>query len=412
MYSWQDTNSHDDIKKAKNSDFLSNIVKNYLLHTNQQTPFHKVIHYVDIDRWWNNKYTDTVQVIQQNFDALVVISMGGAALNPQTVIDLCAHKRNHLPIYFLNNTDPYFFKSLIGKLNLSKTAFLTISNSGETLETIALIGAVINEFETSKINNYEQNLFFILGKSDNTLRLLADRIKSVVFDHETEISGRFAGLTNVTCLIGMIGGLDMYSYLTGASEVIQNFRELKQNSLPAKAALSTLNCSYSTIVNLAYLQNFSAFLEWYCQIIAESLGKNGGGFTPLRGLGPNDQHSMMQLYLEGPKDKLFNLFYVKNLPNSCINKISTQGALASLKNKILTDVNNASFNSVAQTFKDCNIPFRTIILDNLDEKSVGALMAHSMIEIILLGYMLEINPFDQPGVETVKKHVNKILSSY
>ncbi len=409
MYSWQDINNYHHDNEDKNLSHLKRVIDNYLNNTTSKTPFHKVIHSIEVSKW-TDKYIETVDLLRQKFSSLVVISMGGANLNPQAVLQLSAHKKNNFPIFFINNTDPYFFEAIVNKLDLNKTAFLIISSSGETLETNAIIGAVINRFELQQIDNYGENLYFIVGKNENSLRSLAKRINGNIFDHEEDISGRFAGLTNVTCFIGMVAGLNMREYLTGANESIEEFKVLKHNSKPAMAALANINCPHNLIINLAYLQNFSSFLEWYCQIIAESLGKNGQGFTPLRGIGPNDQHSMMQLYLEGAKDKVFNLLYVKNL-TSLSTEISVKMDSSILKDKTLADVNDASFNSIRQTFNDYKLPYRTIILDDLTEKSIGSLVAHCMIEVILTGYMLDINPFDQPGVEHVKSHVKNLLEN-
>jgi glucose-6-phosphate isomerase len=393
---------------SKNKLILSEIINELQLKVSSDTPYYKVLcRQNKID--YLGQYNNTAKKIRENFRDLVVISMGGAALNPQSMLKLVSQKSN-INIHFLDNTDPIFFKDLIESLNLKETAFLTISNSGETLETITLLGIVLNQFKKHSIINYSDNFYFIINVNNSTLFKLATSINAKIYPHAPEISGRYASFTNTTTLIGLVAGLDMEEFISGGNKVFDNLWKDKEDSTPARAAITVINSAKPILVNLGYLQKFSSYLDWYSQIIAESLGKNSKGFTPFKSLAPNDHHSMLQLYLDGPKDKLFTMFHVKKVDENIGHfKVINNDILGNLANRSIENINNTIFNAALKTFKAQHIPFRTIILNDLSAKAVGAIMAHSMIEVILLGHLLGVNPFDQPSVELLKRHVRELL---
>ena len=389
----QQTKQSENIKDYKI--ILRKIIKDTLEKTNSDTPFYKVLYPYSKSKWVD-PYIEVAKEIRENFTDLVIISMGGASLNPQAMLHLIGTRNSSTKVHFLNNTDPVFFNDLKNCLNLNKTAFLVVSNSGETLETIILLKAVLNEYNKAGIESYKTNFYFITNDNDNKLYRIATELKATIFTHEIQISGRYAGFTNVCTLVGLVVGLNMEEYLNGANEVINNFWQDIENSLPVKSALKAIAFNKPILVNLGYFQQSGSFLEWYSQIIAESLGKNCKGFTPVRGLCPNDHHSVMQLYLDGPPDKLITLFHVKEIGDKILNDEPFTP---------LQHLNNLCFDAALNAFEIKKIPVKTLILGDLSEKSVGALMAHCMIEVIILGLMLEVNPFDQPGVELIKNYL-------
>lgn len=414
MYTYNDSNCYNKQKDLRSQadkyqQILSKKINDISQNTSDTTPYYKVLYPLN-DVTLIEQYYPVAKEIKENFSSLVVISMGGATLNPQSMLNLIAQKLS-MNVRFLNNTDPIFFKNLIESLTLNRTAFLTISNSGETLETNALISMVLNEFQKNDILNYSKNFYFITNTNSSTLHKLALSIDAKVFPHTTEISGRYASFTNITTLIGLIAGLDMREFLEGGNEVFNNFWYDKENSIPARAAITTMTIAKPILVNIGYLQGFSSYLDWYSQIIAESLGKNSKGFTPLKSIAPNDHHSLLQLHLDGPKDKLFTMFHVKKIVEAVDNfKVIDNEILGNLTNYSIEKINNTIFASALETFTKIGLPVRTIILNDLTVKSVGGLIAHSMIEVILLGHLLEINPFDQPAVEMIKKHAKQLIN--
>lgn len=348
----------------------------------------------------------------RNFSDLIVISMGGATLNPQMLVRFLGEDANSPKIHFLNNTDPAFFAELMALVNIKNTAFLAISNSGQTLETNALVGCMLAEYQEHNINDIGTRAFFITNPKNGVLKDIASAISATLIPHQHGISGRYSGLSSVSLLVGLIAGINIEAYVSGTNEVINDVYKNKEASKPLLSSASIYNNDKNILVNIGYLQTFDIFLEWYSQIIAESLGKNGKGYTPVRGLGPNDQHSMLQLYLDGPKDKLFTLFYADNSNKNLLNyKTSSLSELGYLANKNLTDINKANYDATLLALKAKELHIRSFVLSDISARAFGAMVCHFMFEIVALSHLMELNPFDQPGVELIKKHSASLVES-
>jgi len=376
---------------------------------NNNSPYYKILS-IDLSRDMAKSCEQYAHEIKSNFSDIIVIGMGGSVLNPESVLSLCQDSKSGVNIHFLHNTDPIYLKNLLAKITLKNCAILAISNSGNTLETNSLVGVMMSEYEKAGIEELGKSFYFITNLKSGALREIAKKINATIIEHQSQISGRYSGLSNVTSFVAQIAGLDINSFFAGAAEIIDNYMQDGANSSPARSAASIHASGLNMMVNIGYLQNFSVYLEWYSQIIAESMGKDGGGITPIRGLGPNDQHSMMQLYLDGAKDKIYSLFYIENLSSDF--KTSDIEELDYAANKALSDINTANFEAAKLALIKRDLPVRTIILDDLSAKSIGALVAHSMLEIITLCNMMKINPFDQPGVELIKKESKRLIFEY
>ena len=348
-----------------------------------------------------------VKQIQNNYSNIIVIAMGGSILNPQTLINLCNNKTSNIKIHFLCSTDPYYCQNLLDSLPLKDCAVLAISNSGQTLETNALVGVLINAFTQHNIQDIGSRFFFITTQNSSIMRNIADTLSATIIPHQESISGRFSGLTNVSTFIAAIAGVDVEEYITGAEQTLERFLYNQHDNNQITAAASIVSMQKPIIVNIGYLQQFAAFLEWSSQIIAESLGKDGIGITPIHGLGPNDQHSMLQLYLDGPTDKLYSLFYIQNIDHPL--GTSSLDQLNYISSKKLDSIHTANFQATKIALETRQRPTRSIILQDLSAKTIGALITHSMLETIILSYMLKVNPFDQPGVELIKVGATKLL---
>ena len=353
---------------------------------------------------------DLAERIRNTFTDVIVISMGGASLNPQMLVSFLKYKHQNSPkIHFLNNTDPIFFAELISMVDLKNTAFIAISNSGQTLETISLVGCMITEYRKKNISDFSDRCFFITNLKTGDLKDIALQMKCIMLPHQEGISGRYAGLSSVSLLIGMIAGIDIKEYISGANSVIDDFYDNLAESKPALSALSVYGKGKNIIVNMGYLQSFASFLEWYSQIIAESLGKDGKGYTPLKGLGPNDQHSMLQLYLDGPKDKIFSLFYVDKMEEELADYyVDGLDQFKIIANKKLKDLNLVNYNATSMALQSSNLPVRNILLKDLSAKAFGAMVCHLMLEVVIIGNLMKINSFDQPGVELIKTFSRKL----
>lgn len=347
------------------------------------------------------------QAIKSKFSDLIVIGMGGAILNPRLLVSFLGNESKSIKIHFIDNTDPFFLQNLLSKVHLQNSAVLAISNSGNTLETVSLVGVMIAEFEKAAIQNLGKHFYFITNTQSGILKNIANSIEATLLAHTADISGRYSGLTNVSTLVAQIADIDVDAYLLGASLVLDDFLERKAESQVALSASAIYSSRKPIAVSIGYLQNFAVFLEWYSQIIAESLGKDGHGITPLKGLGPNDQHSMLQLYLDGPRDKIYSLFYTKD--NNSPLKVSNAEEFEYMSGKKLHDINSANFEATLKSLISTGAPTRSVVLQDFSAKSIGGLVMHSMLEVIILGHMMQLNPFNQPGVEKIKQESNRII---
>ncbi|KIE04154.1 hypothetical protein NF27_JF00320 [Candidatus Jidaibacter acanthamoeba] len=343
--------------------------------------------------------------IKEDCRTVVMVGMGGAILNPKT---FALFNRNaDLNIEYLDTLDPIYFQSFIKRIELKQTKFLIISKSGETLETISLCLTLIKIFEQQGIKNINKHFIFITGFKDSTLKEIAINLGSTILPHE-EIGGRFASFTNINLLPLMLMNQDAHAFCEGGEEVLRDFLYNREESLIAKGMPFLTNMvenKYSIHINMSYAKSLHNFLEWNKQIIAESLGKEGFGITPMCAHGPEDQHSQLQLYLDGSKDKFFSLynFAIYKAPN--LPAVEFQGIF----NKTIEDLILAQYKAFVDILSEHKIPTRQITMLDDSAKSLGALMMFSMIETIVLGLMNNINPFGQPAVEGMKQLVYKLL---
>lgn len=380
-----------------------------LKKTNAQTPYYKVIHRQNLEASIA-ECSPIAKTIEENFEAYVYIGMGGAILNPMMTHAL-PHKSKNKKVYFINTTDPIHFIEIRDSINLAKTAFITTSNSGETSETISVLGAFINEFKKAGLD-YSRNFFFCTSNEDTTLRRIAEQFHSPIVNYDPDVGGRFSSFSNSAILPAMLMNLDIEAMVRGANKTADDFWNNQANSRPVIAALDIMAAKHPSIVIVSYSSHLDAFLEWYCQIIAESLGKDGIGYTPIRGIGPQEQHSMMQLYLDGPKDKLYTLIYASDSDNS--KHVTVANDIMDghfLEAKPLSTINRALFDATGKCLVNKNLPLRTIELDRLNEESFGALLMHCSIEVIFLALMLGLDPFDNPGVDAIKIEAKRLLSA-
>ncbi|MCP5369989.1 MAG: hypothetical protein H6909_04815 [Rickettsiaceae bacterium] len=337
--------------------------------------------------------------IKNPCEDIIIIGMGGAILNPQALLTLHGLPKEK-NIHFLGNTDPIYFQNLAQKINLKHSIVIVISNSGNTLETISLSQMMIKMYENTITNSIGEHFFFITNTINGKLKEIANNIKATIIPHRAGISGRFSGFTNVSTFIASIAGLDVAEYIKGAEYVLEDFISNK-HAPSIIAAANIMTVRKPIMVNLAYLQQFDPFLEWYCQIIAESLGKNNHAITPIRGLGPNDQHSTLQLYIEGADDKFYNFLHVTHLDFTKNIDLSIFS--------YLYKINNINFTATKEVLESIGRPVRSIILPNLSLRTIGELTANMMLETIILCKMSEVNPFDQPGVELIKIKTKELL---
>jgi glucose-6-phosphate isomerase len=416
---------------------LKNICEDISTLSNSKKDYYKIFTEIDIDKI-EKELLDIANKIRDNFSDVIIIGMGGASLNPKCALFTTLNKdsttKSNPNIYFLDNTDPIFFESLFNKINIKNTAIIAISNSGGTLETNALVSAVINVFSKNEVKDFSSRFFALTSNEETNLGKINNYLGGTLVQHEKNISGRYSGLSSVSFFPMMIAGLDYRSYIDGANKSLKDFDHRKDKSLSAISALQIFLNDKDIVVNTGYLQQYKPFLDWYSQIISESLGKSGKGYTPISGTGPGDQHSMFQLYLDGKNDKFHNIYYIQKdssiadqyyykidrnsikedvMKEDCIFLQSNKNNFSYIPNSRektdLFTINTINHEAATQALIKQNIPVRLVQLSDLSEKSIGGLVAETMLESVILARLMCINPFNQPAVESIKSGSRKLV---
>lgn len=383
--------------------------------THAQTPYYKVMHRQNHQELIA-QCRPLVELISSNFDTHIYIGMGGAILNAMLAYSLMSGADNRQKnTHFISTTDPRKFAEVAASIvDLTTTAFIVLSNSGETIETISIMGAFINEFVRVGAG-FSNNFFLCIGVDHpNTLKQFADSHGIKTVEYGTELCGRFSCFSNAFVLPAMLAGLDVHKFFNGANCVLDDFWDNQINSKPVQSALRIYQADKPIIATISYSSYLDKYLEWYRQIVSESLGKNGKGFTPLIGIGPQEQHSMLQLYLDGPRDKFYSFIYIEGtqLPK---NPVVANGVFSGhfTENKSLNQINRALFDATLLCItRSDDMPYHTLEYGNLSERTLGSLLMHSTLEVVFLGLMMDLNPFDQPAVEAIKLSVRGLLIAF
>lgn len=350
---------------------------------------------------------------RNSFDRVIVLGTGGSTLGAMALTAIAESKGPEL--IFLDNFEPYGLdRALAG--DLSRTGFLAISKSGGTAETVAQLLACIAAAEGRTLGRGIGNTFLcITGPGDSPMRRIARAHNIPVLDHPPEIGGRYSVMTLVGVLPGLIGGYDVAAMRAGAAEVLATAIGDPRSAPVVGAAVQVAAAQQRGIratVLMPYESRLDQFGRWFCQLWAESLGKDGLGTLPVRALGPVDQHSQLQLYLEGPPDKLFTLILSDQRGQGpLITRQATGGdpALAYLAGHTLGAVAEAEGRATAATLIARGRPTRVIRIDRVDEFTLGSLFMHFMLETILAAHLLAVDPFDQPAVEEGKRRTREYL---
>ena len=365
--------------------------------------------------------------LAQGASDIVVLGTGGSSLGGQTLAQLADYKvpgvgdlRGPPRMHFIDNLDPHSYADLLAKLPLATTRFVSISKSGGTAETLMQTIAALTALKQAGLDPRNA----VLGISEpakagkrNGLRELLGKHQVPLLDHDPGVGGRYSALTNVGLLPAAMLGLDIAAIRRGAAAALRPVLDKKQPAqVPAAlgAALAVaLSDSKNISVLMAYCDRLERFTHWYVQLWAESLGKDGKGTTPLGALGPVDQHSQVQLFIAGPRDKLFTLLTVEAAGQGP----RMDGELAKLAGepgfagKTIGDLVAAEGRATAETLAKNGCPVRTMHLPRLDEASLGELLMHFMLETIIAAHLFGIDAFDQPAVEEGKVLAKKYLTS-
>ena len=338
----------------------------------------------------------------QNFKNVILIGMGGSILGAKAIYSFL-EKRIKKKFIFLDNLDQIKIKKIKKNINLKKSLFIIISKSGNTLETLVNT----NLFKNS-INH--ANAIIITEKKTNLLNSFAKSKKILQINHKNFVGGRYSVLSEVGMLPAYLMGLKLSLF----RKDILNFFKLKQNMFLIDSIIKLGHIYKSKKINSIILLNYAPelneFLHWFQQLVAESLGKKGKGLLPFVSPAPRDHHSLLQLYLDGPKDKLFYIFSSNLNEKMKINKNLFGKNFKFAENKELSNVRMAQKNALIQALKNKNIPYREFKIKRNNEETLGELFSYFILETVLIGDFIGINAFNQPGVEEVKILTKKYLS--
>ncbi|MBL4739571.1 MAG: hypothetical protein JKY12_01165 [Sneathiella sp.] len=345
----------------------------------------------------------------RDFENVVVVGIGGSSLGAQ-VLESLKQNGNGPTLHFWDTLDYHVMGPHLQGESLTKTAFLLISKSGSTPEILAQTLLVIEALNNmGGAEAVSQQAMVICEPGDNPLGRIADKWALERLDHDPNIGGRYSVLSIVGALPALIAGIDMKAVRSGAQEVLDDAL-LNPESLPRIGAAlhHALHdiCGVNQNVLMPYAKQLEPLTHWFRQLWAESIGKEGLGTTPLNALGPIDQHSQLQLWLDGPSDKFFTLI-INNEDDSSplmdVGLADDDPALDYLRDHRISDVVHAEAAATASTLASRGKFLRCIEIDVLDEKTIGALLMHFMLETIFTCHLFGVNPFDQPAVEDGKR---------
>lgn len=358
--------------------------------------------------------------MRKRFRDVIVLGTGGSSLGAQAVCALAAGRSGGPALHFLDNLEPTRLERLLEDVAAEQTGLLIVSKSGATAEVMAQALVALPALGAKLGGDIAGHVSAIAEPGDNPLRRLAARWGFDVLDHDPNIGGRFSVLSNVGLLPALLAGLDGAALRRGAATVLDALAASTADApaAPVLGAALAVALAETRGVKLSVLMPYDArlgrFAEWYRQLWAESLGKDGRGTTPIRALGPLDQHSQLQLYLDGPADKAFTIVLTDSAGsgpriNLGDGRAGDDADLGYLDGHTLGDLAAAMGRATADSLIAKGRPTRVLELGRVEEAALGALFMHFMIETILTAGLIGVDPFGQPAVEDGKRRVREVL---
>ncbi|HEU0162901.1 MAG TPA: hypothetical protein VFQ69_10890 [Rhizomicrobium sp.] len=352
----------------------------------------------------------------KGFATVAVLGIGGSSLGGQALTAL--RKAGKPFVEFHDNPDPFSWAAALKRFDLKKTHFIAISKSGGTAETLMQALTAAEALEKRGVKALKKHFTIITEPHASPLADFADGIGAVKLDHPLGVGGRYSVLTMVGALPGLLMGLNVKQLRAGAQAALEQVLTARTPADAPAASGAALHHALAGDSRLAstvlwpYADALAVFGGWWKQLWAESLGKDGQGSTPVSVLGPVDQHSQLQMFRDGPGTALYTLVSVDTkgkgpaAPRARANKLGLQY----LAGKKLGDLVDAECRATAQTLFKNGRPVRRIHLSKVDEFHLGALMMHFMLETIIMGRLMGVDPFDQPGVEEGKVLARQYLA--
>ena len=329
----------------------------------------------------------------KKYSTFKVIGMGGSTLGTQTIYEFLKDnvKKNFV---FIDNLRQKKFK-----IKYKKSANLVISKSGNTIETVVNSNIYIKREDAN---------IFITENKNNYLLKLANKLKADVVHHNNYIGGRYSVLSEVGMLPAELMGLNANNFRQ-LNLLIKNKQFINNLVSGVSSTLNYIkNKKYNSII-LNYDEKSENLFKWYQQLVAESLGKKSKGLLPIVSNMPKDNHSVMQLYLDGFKNNFYTFFYTNELNSESLKNSQILSSQKYLRGKNVSNIMYAQKIATEKVFYKKNLPFRSFEIKKRTEKTLGELFCFFILETILIGKLLNVNPYDQPAVELIKKETKKLL---
>ena len=337
----------------------------------------------------------------------VIFGTGGSSLGGQVIHSISNSCGKNLK--FISNLDPSSLENLLQEMNFEKTGFLVISKSGETLETICQLLIAMDFARNS--HDFKDRFVIVTEDKDSTLRQIANQNKFLCFDHPNTIGGRYSVFSLVGMIPAILCGLDPRAIRTGGRRVLDNFgNSIYKIQEGADFVFKNFEKGVCNHVSFIYSEKLVNFGYWLAQLYAESSGKDGKGITPLTAIGSVDQHSQLQLYIDGPRDKCFTFFYEKQEGTLAIKNENLPIKFEYLRNKKISEVFGSQCEATQKVLLENGFNVRRIEFPQISTDNLGALFMHFMLEVACVCKLMEVNPFDQPAVERGKIITKELLS--
>ncbi|MEE2694982.1 MAG: glucose-6-phosphate isomerase [Pseudomonadota bacterium] len=354
----------------------------------------------------------------RKFHYVLFLGTGGSSLGGKTLVSLKGDQFNNFEkpkIFFLENVDIEPINSLIDKIQLDKTAVVVTSKSGETIETIAQFFFLESRFKRKRVS-LKKRVFVITEDKQSSLKKIQEEKELDFLNHPMEIGGRYSVFSIVGLLPAAVVNFKIKSFCGGAKNFLRTIEQKEKKFddlfLPAFSLNRLSKKGINMSVMMPYVDSLNNLSFWFRQLWAESIGKKRMGITPINALGTIDQHSQLQLYLDGPRDKFFTIIgkvFKKSKGEKLDCYFSPNEKYELLHNASFEKLLHAEMSSTIQTLKKFKLPMRVIMLNSLDEELIGSLMMFFIIETIFSCYLNNVNPFDQPAVEAGKELTKEIL---
>ena len=344
----------------------------------------------------NKKYKDSfskkILLKIKKINHVLLIGMGGSILGAKAIYKFLKPKRRKFT--FVDN-----FSNTLFKDDNKKKITLIISKSGNTLETISNSNILINKKDTN---------IFITENRKSYLLELAHKLKSEVIHHNNFIGGRYSVLSEVGMLPAQLMGFKPEKFRR-LNKLVDNKYFINSLIQNVSNIFYLTNQKKTNSIILNYDDKSNDLFYWYQQLVAESLGKKSKGIFPIISIMPKDNHSLMQYYLDGVKNNFFTFFFVKEKNSKIISDTQLLKTHLYLKNKSLNDISYSQFIATEKVFKQKKIPYRSFVINNRNEETLGEIFIFFILETILLSRLMKINPFNQPAVELIKQQTKKNL---